>query len=97
MPEEANKLIIENMNKNIVDQDEYPAAAIIHSRCISMRKTYILDLKWVRPDNFPSWGSVEGPEGREGYWHRHGWLLRGRHAGWPSHEKALARSEKSGR
>ncbi|KAJ7636984.1 glutamate decarboxylase [Roridomyces roridus] len=31
MPEEANKLIIENMNKNQVDLDEYPAATIIHS------------------------------------------------------------------
>lgn len=37
MPEEANKLILENINKNIVDLDEYPAAAIIHNRCISMR------------------------------------------------------------
>ena len=36
MPEEANKLIMENINKNIVDLDEYPAAGIIHNRCISM-------------------------------------------------------------
>ena len=36
MPEEANKLIIENLNKNIVDLDEYPAAAIVHNRCVSM-------------------------------------------------------------
>lgn len=36
MPEEANKLIVENLNKNIVDQDEYPAAAIVHNRCVSM-------------------------------------------------------------
>ncbi|KAJ2936646.1 hypothetical protein H1R20_g461, partial [Candolleomyces eurysporus] len=36
MPEEANKLIVENMNKNLVDLDEYPAAGIIHNRCISM-------------------------------------------------------------
>ena len=35
MPEEADKLIIENMNKNLVDLDEYPAASIIHNRCIS--------------------------------------------------------------
>ena len=47
MPEEANKLIMENINKNIVDQDEYPAAAIIHSRCISMR-AYIFDLRHWR-------------------------------------------------
>ena len=47
MPAEADKLIMENMNKNIVDMDEYPAAAIIHNRCISMRMfdlTSILDL-----------------------------------------------------
>ncbi|CAK5272097.1 unnamed protein product [Mycena citricolor] len=36
MPEEADKLIMENMNKNQVDLDEYPAATIIHNRCISM-------------------------------------------------------------
>ncbi|KAF8157049.1 glutamate decarboxylase [Crassisporium funariophilum] len=36
MPEEADKLIMENINKNIVDMDEYPAASIIHNRCISM-------------------------------------------------------------
>ncbi|KAF5349192.1 hypothetical protein D9756_009372 [Leucocoprinus leucothites] len=36
MPEEANKLILENINKNIVDLEEYPAAGIIHNRCISM-------------------------------------------------------------
>ncbi|KAJ3868004.1 glutamate decarboxylase [Lentinula novae-zelandiae] len=36
MPEEANKLIMENINKNQVDMDEYPAATIIHNRCISM-------------------------------------------------------------
>lgn len=37
MPEEADKLIMENINKNIVDLDEYPAASIIHNRAISMR------------------------------------------------------------
>ena len=78
MPEDANKLIMENINKNIVDQDEYPAAAIIHSRCISMR-AYIFDLRHWRDLTififFFSWGSVEGPEGRESYWHRHGWIL----------------------
>ncbi|KAJ3785794.1 glutamate decarboxylase [Lentinula aff. detonsa] len=29
-------LIMENINKNQVDMDEYPAATIIHNRCISM-------------------------------------------------------------
>ena len=36
MPPDADKLIMENINKNIVDMDEYPAASIIHNRCISM-------------------------------------------------------------
>ncbi|PPQ81458.1 hypothetical protein CVT26_007483 [Gymnopilus dilepis] len=36
MPEDANKLILENLNKNIVDLDEYPAASLIHNRCVSM-------------------------------------------------------------
>ncbi|KAF9525236.1 pyridoxal phosphate-dependent transferase [Crepidotus variabilis] len=44
MPEYADKLIMENINKNIVDQDEYPAAQIIHNRCVSM----IADL-WNAP------------------------------------------------
>ncbi|KAF5380761.1 hypothetical protein D9757_007086 [Collybiopsis confluens] len=36
MPEDAHKLIMENISKNQVDLDEYPAATIIHNRCISM-------------------------------------------------------------
>ncbi|KAJ7154704.1 glutamate decarboxylase [Mycena filopes] len=36
MPEPAKKLIMDNINKNQVDLDEYPAATIIHNRCISM-------------------------------------------------------------
>ncbi|KAJ3572243.1 hypothetical protein NP233_g3221 [Leucocoprinus birnbaumii] len=44
MPDDANKLILENLNKNIVDLEEYPAAGIIHNRCISM----IADL-WKAP------------------------------------------------
>lgn len=36
MPDDANKLIMENINKNQVDIDQYPATAVIHSRCISM-------------------------------------------------------------
>ncbi|TFK62232.1 glutamate decarboxylase [Pluteus cervinus] len=36
MPPDAEKLILENLNKNQVDLDEYPAATIIHNRCISM-------------------------------------------------------------
>ncbi|EJT99282.1 glutamate decarboxylase [Dacryopinax primogenitus] len=36
MPEEATKLMMENINKNFADQDEYPATQVIHTRCISM-------------------------------------------------------------
>ncbi|KAK4687309.1 glutamate decarboxylase, partial [Tremellales sp. Uapishka_1] len=36
VPEECTKLVTENLNKNLVDQDEYPAAQQIHERCISM-------------------------------------------------------------
>ncbi|KDQ60253.1 hypothetical protein JAAARDRAFT_32632 [Jaapia argillacea MUCL 33604] len=44
MPVEGEKLIMENINKNAVDLDEYPATQIIHNRCISM----IADL-WKAP------------------------------------------------
>lgn len=36
MPEEATKLMMENISKNFVDQDEYPATQAIHTRCVSM-------------------------------------------------------------
>ncbi|KAL0947169.1 hypothetical protein HGRIS_013295 [Hohenbuehelia grisea] len=36
MPEPAMKLMQENMNKNLIDQDEYPMTQLLHTRCISM-------------------------------------------------------------
>ncbi|KAJ7632389.1 glutamate decarboxylase [Roridomyces roridus] len=33
MPSAADKLMIENMSKNLIDGDEYPATQIIHNRC----------------------------------------------------------------
>ena len=33
---EADKLMMENISKNLIDQDEYPQMVNIHSRCISM-------------------------------------------------------------
>ena len=45
MPPVAEKLIMENLNKNIVDLDEYPAASVIHNRCISM-STFDLTWNW---------------------------------------------------
>lgn len=36
MEPEADKLIMENISKNLSDADEYPAMMDIHARCISM-------------------------------------------------------------
>ncbi|KAK7043692.1 glutamate decarboxylase gad1 [Paramarasmius palmivorus] len=36
MPSQADKLMQENMSKNLIDADEYPATQILHTRCISM-------------------------------------------------------------
>lgn len=36
MPPQADKLMIENMSKNLCDEDEYPMMVNIHTRCISM-------------------------------------------------------------
>jgi glutamate decarboxylase len=34
VPKECEQLMMENLNKNLVDQDEYPAAQAIHERCV---------------------------------------------------------------
>jgi glutamate decarboxylase len=44
IPEKAEKLVIENLYKNLIDQDEYPMTQVIHTRCVSM----IADL-WHAP------------------------------------------------
>ncbi|TFK42928.1 glutamate decarboxylase [Crucibulum laeve] len=36
MPEQAEKLVQENITKNLIDSDEYPATQIIHNRCVSI-------------------------------------------------------------
>ncbi len=36
MDAEADKLMAETFDKNMVDKDEYPATAAIESRCVSM-------------------------------------------------------------
>ncbi|KAL0572634.1 glutamate decarboxylase gad1, partial [Marasmius crinis-equi] len=36
MPSQADKLMQENMNKNLIDGDEYPATQVIHTRCVSI-------------------------------------------------------------
>ncbi|KAF7304696.1 Glutamate decarboxylase [Mycena kentingensis (nom. inval.)] len=37
MPPAADKLMLENMNKNLIDSDEYPMTQIIHNRCTMER------------------------------------------------------------
>ncbi|GAA5964064.1 hypothetical protein JCM3765_000887 [Sporobolomyces pararoseus] len=36
MDEYGTKIAIENMSKNLIDSDEYPATTLLHSRCVSM-------------------------------------------------------------
>lgn len=49
MPEQATKLMMENISVNLCDQDEYPATMAFHARCISM----IADL-WKVSRQFPA-------------------------------------------
>jgi glutamate decarboxylase len=34
MPPEADRLMLENISKNLIDQDEYPMTQDIHTRCM---------------------------------------------------------------
>ncbi|KAF9792428.1 glutamate decarboxylase [Thelephora terrestris] len=36
LPEKAEKLVQENIYKNLIDQDEYPMTQVIHTRCVSI-------------------------------------------------------------
>ncbi|KIY69590.1 glutamate decarboxylase [Cylindrobasidium torrendii FP15055 ss-10] len=36
MPPQADKLMVENQNKNLIDSDEYPATQLLHTRCVSI-------------------------------------------------------------
>jgi glutamate decarboxylase len=36
MPPQAEQLVQENVSKNLIDSDEYPATQVIHTRCISI-------------------------------------------------------------
>lgn len=53
MPKAAENLVIENMSKNLIDQDEYPMTQIIHTRCISM----LADL-WHAPHTHQAIGTA---------------------------------------
>jgi len=53
MPKAAENLVIENMSKNLIDQDEYPMTQVIHTRCISM----LADL-WHAPSSHQAIGTA---------------------------------------
>ncbi|KAL5529445.1 hypothetical protein ACEPAG_5430 [Sanghuangporus baumii] len=53
MPEPADKLVKENMTKNLIDQDEYPMTQMIHERCVSM----LADL-WNAPNGKQAIGTA---------------------------------------
>ncbi|RKP37072.1 pyridoxal phosphate-dependent transferase, partial [Dimargaris cristalligena] len=55
MEPQADKLIMENINKNFADQDEYPAAQLVHGRCVS----YLADL-WKAPKGGKAVGTATG-------------------------------------
>ncbi|KAH7889792.1 glutamate decarboxylase [Phlebopus sp. FC_14] len=53
MPDPANKLMMENMSKNLIDQDEYPITQLIHTRCVSI----LADL-WHAPSTHQAIGTA---------------------------------------
>ncbi|KAB5589249.1 Glutamate decarboxylase [Ceratobasidium theobromae] len=55
MPEEGQKLFMENISKNFADQDEYPATMAVHTRCVSM----LADL-WKAPEGGKAMGTATG-------------------------------------
>ncbi|KAI0928309.1 hypothetical protein AcW2_004358 [Taiwanofungus camphoratus] len=36
MPKQADQLMMENISKNLIDQDEYPMTQVLHTRCVSI-------------------------------------------------------------
>lgn len=53
VPDECTRLMTENLTKNLVDQDEYPACTEIHNRCISM-----ISGLWNHPKNATPMGTA---------------------------------------
>jgi glutamate decarboxylase len=53
MPPFADKLMLENISKNLIDQDEYPITQDIHTRCIS-----ILSELWHAPSHHHAVGTA---------------------------------------
>lgn len=59
MEDAANKLIMENISKNMSDADEYPAMMDIHARCISIIASMWHAQKGERPIGTATTGSSE--------------------------------------
>ncbi|KAG8893817.1 hypothetical protein FRB99_001693 [Tulasnella sp. 403] len=55
MPPEGEKLMVENMYKNLADQDEYPATVAIQTRCVS-----IIANIWKVPKDCTAIGTATG-------------------------------------
>jgi glutamate decarboxylase len=53
MPAPADKLMMENISKNLIDQDEYPMTQILHNRCVSI----LADL-WHAPKTLDAIGTA---------------------------------------
>ncbi|KAG8920458.1 hypothetical protein FRC01_000744 [Tulasnella sp. 417] len=55
MPPEGERLMVENMYKNLADQDEYPATVEIQERCVS-----IIASLWKKPKDCKAIGTATG-------------------------------------
>ncbi|KAI0807243.1 glutamate decarboxylase [Fomes fomentarius] len=53
MPKQADQLMMENISKNLIDQDEYPMTQVIHTRCVSI----LADL-WNAPSSQQAIGTA---------------------------------------
>ncbi|KAI0747902.1 glutamate decarboxylase [Daedaleopsis nitida] len=53
MPKQADQLMMENISKNLIDQDEYPMTQVIHTRCVSI----LADL-WHAPSSHQAIGTA---------------------------------------
>ncbi|RDX48375.1 glutamate decarboxylase [Lentinus brumalis] len=53
MPKQADQLMMENISKNLIDQDEYPMTQVIHTRCVSI----LADL-WHAPSSHGAIGTA---------------------------------------
>ncbi|KAH9951359.1 glutamate decarboxylase [Amylocystis lapponica] len=53
MPKQADQLMLENISKNLIDQDEYPMTQVLHTRCVSI----LADL-WHAPSSQQAIGTA---------------------------------------